>query len=105
MRSVLFAATTVAVLALPQVAAAACSPTARNNPAFSSAAAVRAVDTCDVRAKVAATAPKDRPPAADKAPAKEERDAEGRLVYRTGETEIHVGGYVRYEMRTRVNKF
>ena len=84
-------------------AGAAGAPTARNNPAFSSTAAVKAVDPCAVRSKVAETAPKNRPAAKDETPARPvERDAEGRMVYRTGDTEIHVGGYVRYDMRTRL---
>lgn len=84
-------------------AEAACAPTARNNPAFSSTAAVKGVDPCTVRAKVAETAPKNRPAAKEEAsPGAVERDAEGRRVYRTGNTEIHVGGHVRYDMRTRL---
>lgn len=88
--------------------AAACDTTAVNNPAFSSKSATRAMDACDVRARIAAkpaakpAAPADRFAKVKPKPGTVtadgvvvETDADGDKVYRYGDTTVKVGGYVR----------
>jgi hypothetical protein len=88
--------------------AAACDTTATNNPAFSSKSATRAMDACDISARVAAkppikpVAPPDRTAKAKPKPgavapdgAVVEKDEDGNTLYRYGDTTVKVGGYVR----------
>ena len=87
---------------------------ARNNPAFSTGAATGATDPCRPAGPIAPPAPKPgaRPaaqaasaldvPAAPKKPAATvATDAQGRTVYRDGNTEVTIGGYVRMDLSTR----
>ena len=112
----LFTVTVLASLGATASASAAECVGARNNPAFSSSAATGAADPCRSTAKPAVTAtarplPAGKPnPSALDIPAKTPKaktetstsvDDQGRTVYRTGETEVRVGGYVRVDAVSR----
>lgn len=110
------AAALLVILAGP--AAAACVG-ARNNTAFSTSAATGSLDPCDVKARLdvpkpakpatpvrkqasALDVPAAPPPAAGPTTTVDE---DGRTVTRIGNTEIRMGGSVRFETRGRIDRF